>query len=130
MGNLKIEQRLIDEAVRIREEYLKSLVELKTKEENIVSIKDDLNNAYNMVSDYVNDIDKEMIENKIARLTKDIKEMQTYIQPIVDNVSKLGKDANILFEQIKDKNPRATKKELVETLSPHLKKIDDKFNIF
>jgi len=127
---LKLEKRFIDESIRIREEYLKNLVILKEKENHILKIKTDLNETYDTIQKPVNEIDKEMMDSKIDNMTKDIKKMQDYINPIIENIKKLGKEADLLFEEIRNKHPNITKNELIKELQPHIKIIDDKYNLF
>jgi len=125
MNKIKINKRYINEALRIREEYLKSLTELKKKEKCLVKIKNDINDAYNMVSDTVNN---KIMENKINILTKEIKNLNEYIQPITNKIDKLKDEANDLYMNIKESSPNITKEDIKKIFLPHIKKIDNKFS--
>jgi len=128
MGKIRIEKRLIDESLRIRKEYLNSLKELKENETNISTIKSDILETYNMT--HINDIDKELMETKIKKLSNDIKKLQKNIDPIIIDINNLKNDADRLFEKIKEKYPNVTKEELIESLSPHIQNIDNNYDIF
>lgn len=124
---MKIDDRFIKEAIRIREEYLLNVKDIKDKEGKIISIKDDINNAYEMAIK-ASDMDKELIESKIDRLRNDVNDITKYIQPIMKNINDLRNDADVLYENIKDKYPNITKDELIDIMAPYMKEIDNKFN--
>ena len=128
MGKIRIEKRFIDESLRIRKEYLNSLTELKDKETNISKIKNDILESYNLA--HVNDIDKELMETKIKKLSSDIKKLQNNIEPIVIDIDNLKNDADRLFEKIKEKYPNVTKEDLIDSLSPHINNIDKDYDVF
>lgn len=125
-----IDDRYIKESLRIRDSYLKSLTELKNNEELISSIKNDLNNSYKLVNETDNEIDKEFVENKINELTINIKNLQKNLKPSIENIEQLTKDANVLYDNIKEKYPDIKKEELQNILIPYMKEIDDKYDIF
>jgi len=128
MGKIRIEKRFIDESLRIRKEYLNSLTELKDKESNISKIKNDILESYNLA--HVNDIDKELMETKIEKLSNDIKKLQNDVEPIIIDINNLKNDADRLFEKIKEKYPNVTKEDLIDSLSPHINNIDKDYDVF
>lgn len=125
-----IEKRYIDEAIRIREKYLNLLNELNNNENLIFKIKDNLNISYNMVKSIKNDIDKELLENKINVLSNDITLIKSKIEPIIENIENLKISANLLYENLKEKYPNIQKETLIDILKPYMEKIDKKYNIF
>lgn len=128
MGKIRIEKRFINESIRIRKEYLNSLTELKEKETNISKIKNDIIDAYSLA--HVNDIGKELMETKIENLSNDIKTLQNDVEPIILDINNLKTDADRLFEKIQEKYPTITKKDLIESFSPHLQNIDNNYDVF
>jgi len=130
MGKIKLDKRFVDESVRIRESYLKSLSKLKNKEDLILEIKNNIGETYDLATNSINEIDSEMIEMKIENLTSDIKKLQTDIEPILDNINILKNEANFLFDKIKEKFPNITKQELIESVYNDVIKIDKKYDLF
>jgi len=130
MRKIKLDERFITESVRIRESYLKSILELKNKEKHILEIKTNISEAYDLATKSINEIDSEMIEMKIENLTSDIQKLQTDIEPILDNINILKGEADYLFEKIKEKFPKITKQELIESVYKDIIKIDNKYDLF
>lgn len=124
---INIDDRLINESLRIRENYLKSLEEIKKNESLIIKIKDDLNNTYDILKN--DNVDKEFIENKIKTLTKEINDLKKITDTIINKIQVLKKDADKLFENIKEKNPNVTEQDIKRFLQPYMEKIDNKYNI-
>jgi dihydroxyacetone kinase-like predicted kinase len=125
MSKINLDKRLIDESLRIREEYLKKIEEIKKNEDLFNNVKDELNNTYLILEG--SDIDKEFIENKILKLTKDINKIENLINNILYKIDILKKDADKLFEKIKEKYSDITEEELINILYPYIKKLDGKF---
>jgi len=125
MSKINLDKRLIDESLRIREEYLKKIEEIKKNEDLFNNVKDELNNTYLILEG--SDIDKEFIENKILKLTKDINKIENLINNILYKIDILKKDADKLFEKIKEKYSDITEEELINILYPYIKKLDSKF---
>lgn len=124
MNNL--DQRLINESLRIRESYLKSLEDIKKNEELIINIKNDLNDTYNFLKN--DSVDKEFIENKIKDLKREIDNLNKITESITNNIKNLKIDANKLFENIKEKNPDVSEEDIKEILLPYIKDIDNKYD--
>ena len=128
MGMINLDERLINETLRIRESYLNSIKNFKENEKLIIKIKNELNNAYILLEN--SKIDKEFLDDKISNLTKDINDLQSITEPIIKIIEKLKYDSDKLFENIKEKYPNITEQELKKFLEPHIKKIDDKFEFY
>lgn len=125
MKKINLDKRLIDESLRIREEYLNNLKKIKKNDSLFFNIKEELNNTYKILEN--SDIDKEFIENKILNLNKDVNELQSIIKDVLYKNEILKKDADKLFEIIKEKNPNIKESDLQNFLYPYIKKIDEKF---
>ena len=125
----KIDDRFIQEAIRIRKEYLSSIFQAKSKESELVSIKNDINDTYSKIAESENEIDEELMKDKIDKLRRKVDDITKYINPIINNIESLKNDADILYENIKDKYPNVTKEELMSVFLPYMRDIDSEFNL-
>lgn len=125
MSKINLDKRLIDESLRIREEYLKKIEDIQKNENLFTHVKNELNDTYNILKN--SDIDKEFVDDKILKLTKDVNKFENLINDILYQIDILKKDADKLFEKIKEKYPDVKEKDLIDLLYPHIIKIDNKF---
>lgn len=99
---IKISDIYINEAVRIRKEYLDSL-------SYINKYKDEINIRKNELEKYKNDLvdNKNITETYFRSKLNDINEciniIQDRIKPYLDTISKLNDDQKILYDSIKEK---------------------------
>jgi len=124
---LKIDKRQIEESKRIRNEYLICLENVKIFENKLVKLTTELNNVVSTIEESINELDEELINNKLNDLDKQISNIQIEMKPDMKKIKQLKKEADILFESIRDKNPGVTKEELKNELYPHISEIDKKF---
>jgi hypothetical protein len=117
---VRIEERQIKEARRIREKYLKSVSNIKESESKLIETKKELISVIQTIEKAVNEIDEEMMKEKINNLESKIRGIQEDIKPDIIIIKKLEKDADTLFESIKQKHPNITKEELQESLLPYI----------
>ena len=103
-----IAQQYIDEALRIRKQYLLNINKILEQEpvinekKNIaLKIQDDMETT---VKSDLNEIRKSTeIDKKLLSLDKEIKKIQDIIKPYYDNIDKLKNDADRLYLSIKEK---------------------------
>jgi len=97
---VRIEERQIKEARRIREKYLKSVSNIKESESKLIETKKELISVIQTIEKAVNEIDEEMMKEKINNLESKIRGIQEDIKPDIIIIKKLEKDADTLFESI------------------------------
>jgi len=114
----KIDQRFIEQAVRIRREFLKSLKVAQERQGVVMVYLDQLNN---LKDDLDNITEKEDIISKIGEIEKSIivieKEMSYHLQKRED----LEKDEIKLCEMVLERYPGITEDEIKEQIYPHIK---------
>lgn len=120
----KIHERFLNEAVRIRKEYLKTLRELLEKENIVDFKKKELLNIVNDVDFYMkqdeNDVDRTMLNNKLLDIEKSINSITNEIFPLQDIVDKLKEDSRKLFYTIKEKYPDMSEKDIQKEIIDNL----------
>ena len=117
-----ISDQYINEAVRIRKSYLSNLKEIVDQEPAIMKkkelfqiIQDEMKN---IVYSDVNDIRKTMeLNEKLIYLEREIKSIQSIIQPYYDKIEKLKDDRDRLYLSIKEKYPNITPEEIKNDIS-------------
>lgn len=121
-----IDKLYINEAVRIREEYLKNLIYIVQEEENVASLTSDLENLGKEI---------EESEKKSETYYRDalfeveimIRKATEKIIPYHDKRKKLDKQQKTLYNTIKDKYINITDKEIQNDIIPHILELDKKF---
>lgn len=121
---MKIDKIYINEAVRIRKEYLKNLIEIDSKEklvkniiENMTEIKKELEND--------NDFTEEQYRNKLIELSGIIKKIEDDIMPHHKNIKELDTDQKKLYKSIKNKYPKISDDDIQKEIIPHIINIDN-----
>lgn len=125
---MRINDRYTEETKRIRKEYLKNLKEIIDREKVIIKIKNDIEVLTTDIENTGNEIDEELTQNRIYTLEKDINNIQKELDPYIKNINTLKKDADNLFESIKEDYPDMTKEELKNQLKPFINDVDNMFN--
>lgn len=124
---MKLDKIYINEAVRIRTEYFKSLEKiikeekpLLEKKEKIDEIKDKMEKT--VYDNDMNDITKRLkLNNDLMNIEKFIKEIQNKIRPHYEHIEKLRTDADKLYTAIKEKYPNIKENEIKKQIAPYLK---------
>lgn len=117
-----ISKQYINEAVRIRKEYLNNLEHIVNQEEKIMNKKDDFQKIQDEIQAIVfsdlNEIRKTLsINEKLIYLEKEIKSIQSIIKPYYDNIEKLKDDRDRLYLAIKEKYPNITAEQIKQEIS-------------
>jgi len=120
-----ISEQYINEAVRIRKSYLQNIKEIidqepiiMKKKELFQKIQDEMKT---IVYSDVNDIRKTMdLNEKLIYLEREIKSIQSIIQPYYEKIEKLKDDRDRLYLSIKEKYPNITTEEIKNDISLNL----------
>lgn len=112
----------IEQAKQIRTEYIKIYKELEKCQseidrykEQLVHIKSELDNNDNMTENG--------LKETLLIIEKNIRTVENIFKPHMDKMKILEKNADILFENIKDRYPNITEKEIQNELIPYLAEI-------
>lgn len=127
-----LDKRFIDEAIRIRTDYLNCMKDILTKEKRVNEHKEEiqqyLNNITEMCKKMEINKEKELNEVSLNKKLMDIEEKIIKIQedfiPINEKIGKLKKDAKYLYTIIKEKYPTTSDYEIKEQLDPYIIEID------
>jgi len=117
-----IAEQYIDEAVRIRNYYLQNLKEIAEQEPIIMKKKEMFQKIQDEMKIIVysdeNDIRKTMeLNEKLIYLEREIKSIQSIIQPYYEKIEKLKDDRDRLYLSIKEKYPNITTDEIKNDIS-------------
>lgn len=125
-----IDKVYINEAVRIRKQYVSCLLSIYTKEEKIVRYKDEIQDIYNEMETIV----KKMDENDLTSKTKlndmlndieiNINKVKEELRPIDDEIEKLKKQSITLFENICEKYPTLDKEDIKKYVQTEVAKTE------
>jgi len=125
-----IGKHYIDEALRIRETYLKTIDEVLDKEKIINKYKVKVSNKMNILKDYVDNLEDDTITENIKKdLIKDtlnieieLKNISKEIVPLLDIIEKLKKESKNLYNKIKEKYPELSEQDIQKEIFLNLKK--------
>ena len=120
-----ISEQYLNEAVRIRKIYLQNLKEIVEQEPIIMEKKDMFQKIQDEMKTIVfsdsNDIRKTMeLNEKLIYLEREIKSIQSIIQPYYEKIEKLKDDRDRLYLSIKEKYPNITTEEIKIEISSKL----------
>jgi len=121
MGNMnkyKIDQRFIEQAVRIRRDFLKSLKIATERQEVVMVYLDQLNNLKN---DLDNIKEKEDLILKINEIEKSVSVIEKEMSYHLLKREQLEKDEIKLCEMVLERYQGITEDEIKEQLHPYLK---------
>jgi len=121
-----IDQIYINEAVRIREEYLNNLIYLSNEEGNIKSLTDDLQNLSKEVEES-DKKDEQYYRDALFEVELMIRKATDKIIPYYDKTKQLDKEQRTLYNTIKEKYPNLSDNDMKDVLIPHILEIDKKF---
>ena len=116
---IKIHQRYIDNAIRIRKEFLLVMTDILEKETEIVTHKNRINELMSSNEKYINDNSKSPIEKIKKNIQNDLNDIESNIikinnklLPVLEKLEKLKKDSKELYSAIKDKYPNLSEQEI------------------
>lgn len=120
-----IAEQYINEAKRIRQEYLKNLSQILTQEPKVEERKKEGLRIQEEISDIINsDLNevKKILElnNRLLILEKEIVSIQNIVRPYSENIEKLRGDSDRLFLSIKEKYPNIDDKDIEEEIMSHI----------
>lgn len=120
-----ISEQYINEAKRIRQEYLKNLSQILTQEPKVEERKKEGLRIQEEISDIINsDLNevKKILElnNRLLILEKEIVSIQNIVRPYSENIEKLRGDSDRLFLAIKEKYPNIDDKDIEEEIMSHI----------
>jgi len=110
----------IEQAKNIRRSYIKVSEDITKSEEKIEFFKQELKRLQEELNA---DMNEQLVIEKAAEIEKNLKLIQDIIIPLEEKIVKLQKDADKLFENIKDRYPNITVEEIQNSLIPYLEKI-------
>ena len=133
--NNTIEIRYINEAIRIRREYLNCMYEITTKEEKVMKQKSELENVMNDLTSLVEsmegkkNIDGKLLNEKLLEAELNINKIQAELKPINVKIESLKKEAKNLYTIIKEKYPDLNDQDIKSQMDPHLIELNNKYKL-
>lgn len=111
----------INEAIRIRKEYLKNIDDINSKvdilnvyKDKVDKMKQDINTIPNM------DNGEQLMNEKMVQLGLLLDELKKEMTPAYVKIQQLEKDSDKLYETILQKYPNITKEEIQSQILPRL----------
>lgn len=108
----KIHERYIDEAVRIRKDYLNNIKNIQEKENIIVGYKDKIEKTMVNIEQYITaDVSEQVkseLNNELINMEKDIRKINEELEPFKIKIEQLQKDSSTLFNTIVEAYPDLT----------------------
>jgi chromosome segregation ATPase len=122
---MKLDKIYINEAIRIRQEYMTSLKNILGEEDNIAEKKKQVDNYQNnmekIIQEDMHDITKRLkLNNDLQKIERLINGIQDNIRPHYDNIEKLRGDADKLYNSITEKYPNVDTEEIQKQIAPYL----------
>lgn len=116
---VKIHQRYIENAIRIRKEFLSVMIDILDKETEITTHKNRISDLMSTNKKYINDNSKSPIEKIKKDIQNDLNDIESNIikinnklLPVLEKLEKLKKESKELYLAIKDKYPNLSEQEI------------------
>jgi DNA repair ATPase RecN len=116
---VKIHQRYIDNAIRIRKEFLTVMRDILDKETEIKNYKNRIDELMSINKKYINDNSKSPIQKIKKDISDDLNDIESNIilinnklLPILEKLEKLKKDSKELYSAIRDKYPNLSEQDI------------------
>jgi hypothetical protein len=119
---IKISEHYINEAIRIRKEYLDSVVYVNNYKEEIIYHKNNLENLRRDLVDKRN-ITESYFMSKMGEINNCISLIQSKINPYLDTIKKLDEEQRRLYINIKEKYINISDEDIVSNILPEISKI-------
>jgi len=122
---MNLDKIYIDEAIRIRKSYIKSINNILNEEKLLLKKKEEIDKIYknitNIIDSELHDVTKRLkLNEQLINTEKIINNIQKRIRPHYNNIDQLKKDANNLYTSIIEKYPNISKDEIEKEISPYL----------
>ena len=121
-----IDQIYINEAVRIRTEYLDNLIYLANEEENIKSLSSDLQQIAKDVEES-DKKDETYYRDALFEVELMIRKATEKVVPYYEKHKELDKKQRELYNTIKEKYPNLTDEDMKNIIIPHIVEVDKKY---
>lgn len=112
----------INEAKRIRSEYIKNLKHISDKEDIVNDIMKDMEK----LKSELEVLDEADFKIKVKELGEILIKVENDILPYHKEIEKLNKDQQKLYSAIKEKYPHISDEEIQEQVIPHIIELDKK----
>lgn len=124
-----IDKFYIDEAIRIRKEYLSALKIILNEEQAINDKKSEIIGIHQTNEDIINsdlnDVTKRLKLNlQLNEIEKRINDIQDKIRPYYEKIESLRLQADRLYSAIIEKYPNITTEDIQTQISPHIQFLD------
>lgn len=120
-----IDTLYINEALRIREEYLNNLLYISNEEENLKKLTNNLSELSEEIENSESK-DENYYKNALIEVEKMIQKANDKIKPYYDKIKDLDKQQRLLYNNIKEKYPNITDDKIKDVIIPHILILDEK----
>ena len=128
-----INENLLQTAIRIRQQYLKTSNNMGVYHKRAVEISEMLEESINDLDKLKEDIDKnrtqkdpskslENLMDIIKKVDDEGNRLTDLMKPMNEEIEKLQKEENELFRTIKEKHPNLSENEIIKEVAERLKK--------
>ena len=125
-----IDKIYIEEAIRIRKEYLKNLLNVTKFEKVYQEIFEKLEKEKEKVSNFDADIiTQDDIFKYVKQLEVDLNLILDKIRPYIEKINDLDNEQRILYNNIKEKYIDITDEEIYKEIIPVIEEIDENFEL-
>jgi len=122
---MKIDNIYINEAIRIREEYINNMHHINNSDTIIKNIIKDMEKLKDDISTD-SDISEDVYKSKLVELDTILNKISVKIVPYHEKIMLLGKDQEKLSLAIKDKYPKISDDDIQQQIIPHIIELDEK----
>jgi broad-specificity NMP kinase len=120
---MKIDEIYINEAIRIRQDYINNLLFINKKEELLKDIIKSMGDISKEIKD-VDELSEEIYIKKLTELNTVVDDIKREVMPYHDKVVVLDNDQKKLYRAIKDKYPNILDEEIQKQIIPHVVEFD------
>ena len=122
---MKIHDRYINEAIKIRKEYINIIEEIQQKENKIFESKYEIEKIITETNSYVQKVSdkkvnddeaKKYLNDKLMDIETNIQNVQKELKPHFDKIEELKKSSQNLYHIISEKYPDMQQKEIQEQI--------------
>lgn len=122
---MTIDEIYINEAIRIRQEYVSNMEIINDNETMINNVVSSMEAIADEIED-VDSISDDVYTGKLKELDNILEQVKIEIIPYHEKILELGNDQQKLLLAIKDKYPKLSVEEIQQQIIPHIIKLDEK----